>query len=314
MDVILCCRDVGDGEGGGRVGLGVFGLDLGEDVADEAFGDLDVLLGEDDFGLGLERDGVAEGSAGEADHLGAEGLDEGQEDAAEHLVGVGAIEGDVHAGVAALEAGDLDGQALVAGTDGDLAVLPVGLGVETAGAADAQLAFVLGVEIDEDVALQHARAEHIGARHAGFFVIGDENFDGAVTEALVLGDREAHRNADAVVGTEGGAVGRDPFAVDIGVDRVLEEVMGRVGRLLRDHVHVALEDDAAAVLVARSRRYADDHVAGLVLEGLQAVGFTPFDEVFDDFGFVLGRTGNTGETVEVLPDDLGIEILDLHGG
>ena len=118
-------------------------------------------------------------------------------------------------------------------TNGDFAQLPVGLGVETAGAAHAELALVLGVEIDEDVALQDAGTELVRAGHAGLLVVGHEDLDGTVRDAFILEDGKAHGHADAVVGTEGGAVRGDPFAVYIGVDRVLQEVVGGVGRLLR---------------------------------------------------------------------------------
>ncbi len=57
--------------------------------------------------------------------------------------------------------------------------------------------------------------------------------------------------ADAVVGAERRALGVDPLALDLGLDRVLAEVVDLVGVLLADHVEVALEDGARRRLRAR---------------------------------------------------------------
>ncbi len=126
----------------------------------------------------------------------------------------------------------------------------------------------------------------------------------------ILQDREAHRHADAVVGTEGGPVGRDPLAVHIGGDRVFQEIVGGIGGLLRDHVHVALQDHATAILIARRSGFAENHVAGLVLDDIHAVFLSPVQEIFDDFPFMLGGTGNLGQSIEVAPNYLGLQIFD----
>ena len=131
-------------------------------------------------------------------------------------------------------------------------------------------------------------------------------------DGRVLEHGKAHRDTDAVVGTQGGAVRRHPFTVHIGVDRVLQEVMGRVGRLLRDHVHMALEDDTAPVLEARGGRSAEDDVAGLVLEDLHVVFLAPVQQIFDDLPFMLGRARNLGQTIEITPNYLGFQIFDAH--
>ena len=93
------------------------------------------------------------------DHLHAEHLHQRKEDAGHHLVRIGAVQGDVHAGVTALETLDGELQAFPAGLRVVFVILEFGADVQTAGAADAELAFVLGIQVDEDVALQDARLE-----------------------------------------------------------------------------------------------------------------------------------------------------------
>ena len=79
--------------------------------------------------------------------------------------------------------------------------------------------------------------------------IEDGQFDGA---------------AYAVVGAEGGAFGCKPLAVDIGADGVVVEVELHVDQFVAHHVHVALQDDRLAVLIALGGWFADDDVARLV--------------------------------------------------
>ena len=214
--------------------------------------------------------------------------------------------------MAAGQALDVDLVAHVARRDGQGLVLEVRLGVQAAGAADAEFVLVLGVEVEEDVALQEARLEGLGAGHARLLVVGHEDLDGAVLDALVLGDGHRHGDAHAVVGAERGANGGDPFAVDDGLDRVLEEIVDGVRRLLRHHVHVALEHDALAVLKTGSGGDAHDHVAGLVGERLDLVLLGPVEQVLAHDLLMLRGARAAGKSIEVVPDNLRFQIFDGH--
>ena len=122
-------------------------------------------------------------------------------------------------------------------------------------------------------------------------------------DALVLGHGHRQGDAHAVVGTQRGALGLDPFAVHDGLDRVLEEVVHGIRRLLGHHVHVALEDDALAVLVARGGGHAHDDVAGLVGESLDLVLLGPVEEVLPHDLLMLRGARAAGQSVEIVPDD-----------
>ena len=71
-------------------------------------------------------------------------------------------------------------------------------------------------------------------------------------------------HADTVIGTERSALGMEPFAVDIGLDGILEEVEVNVHQFVTDHVHMTLEHDRRHLLHAFRRRLGDKHIAGFV--------------------------------------------------
>ena len=87
--------------------------------------------------------------------------------------------------------------------------------------------------------------------------------------------------ANAVVGTERGALGVHPVALDISLDGILREVEVHVHELVAYHVHVALEDSGGAILVALGRGLAYNHVTGLVDLGLKAVALAKLLEILD---------------------------------
>ena len=128
----------------------------------------------------------------------------------------------------------------------------------------------------------------------------------------VLQHGEPHRHADSVVRSQGSPVRRHPLSVDVSFDRIFQEIMVRVGGLLRDHVHMALQDHAFPVFKARSCADADNDVAGVVLHGLKSMGNAPVIEIINDFTLVLGGTGNPGQSIEILPDDLGVQFINFH--
>ena len=209
----------------------------------------------------------------------------------------------------AAQAGDHDLAGFVIFRKGFFLVFETDVGVNAAGAADVEFAFGLGVEVEQDVAFEDAGLEGLGTDHPGFLVNGEEGFDGAVLEGLGLQDRHGGGYAQTVVGTQGRAAGVHPVAVflvdDAGFDRIFGEIVLLVVVLLRDHVHMGLQDDALAVFHARRGRFADDDVAAFILESFQAEVLAEFDQELGYFLRVSGRTGNLGERVEIVPDALG---------
>lgn len=105
----------------------------------------------------------------------------------------------------------------------------------------------------------------------------------------------------SVVGAEGRAVGRYPFAVDIGFDRIFGEIERFVVVFLRHHIHVRLQDDALAVLHAGSGRFAHDHIARLVGEAFDPERVALGDQIVANGGFVARRTGNRAQGGKLFP-------------
>ncbi len=89
-------------------------------------------------------------------------------------------------------------------------------------------------------------------------------------QVFSLHDSHDGSHAQSVVGTQGCAFSLYPVAVDICLNGVGNEVVCAVFALLRHHVHVCLQDNALAVLHARSGGFAHDDVAGSILESLHA--------------------------------------------
>ena len=119
-------------------------------------------------------------------------------------------------------------------------ILKGNVGVETSSAAHVELALLLGIEVQQDVAFEKPFFQSESAVHAGLLGGREERLQRAVLQRLVLQHREDRRRADAVVGAQRRAVGRHPLAIDIGVDGVLREVELLVVVLLRHHVEVCL--------------------------------------------------------------------------
>ena len=131
-------------------------------------------------------------------------------------------------------------------------------------AADVELAFLLRVEVQQDVAFQCTFLEAESTVHAGFFIFRDEHFQRTVFQVFGFEYGHGCSNTQTVVGSQCRAFGFHPFAVYPCLDGVFGEVVNRIVILLRYHVHVGLQDDSAAVFHSWGGRLADDDVAYFV--------------------------------------------------
>ena len=262
-------------------------------------------------GVAVARNGVVEAAALDVNqaHAVVEVL---VEHAGQELVGVGAFLLDVVAGMAAHQALHLDLEEETAGGCGLFLHVEEGLGVGTAGAADEDFAFVLRVKVEQVLAGHEAGLDARGTAQAGLFGAGEEAFDGAVLYAVVGEQGHLHGHADAVVGTEGGALGLHPVAVDVGLDGVVLEVEVQAGHLFADHVHVALHHGGLEVFIARRGRFADEHVARLVLQGLQAQLVAEVHEVGHHLFFLVRRAGYLVHLGKAVEHDLGLQLCLFH--
>ncbi len=179
------------------------------------------------------------------------------------------------------------------------------IGVDPAGAAHVDLAILFGVGVQQDLPFQPAGLQTEGAGHAGLFVRGQQHFQRAVLDGLVGQHGQTAGHAHAVVGTQGGATGGDPFTVDIGIDRVLGEVVLGIGVGLGNHVDVGLQHHGLAVFHPRRGRLLDDDVAHGVLFDRQAFSLGPLHYPGAQLGLVLGGVGDGADLLEELPNQFG---------
>jgi len=231
------------------------------------------------------------------------------EEPGEDLDGVTALLMNVHAGVPAAQSGGGDGQSREAARSWLDGQRQIQLGVSPAGAADGDDPEVLAVEVEHDAALQHVCFEGERPSQPGLFVDGEERFNRAELQGLVFEDRQAHRQADAVVRAERRPFGLEDVVLDVDLDRVLGEVEGDVAVLLADHVHVALEDGDGFLLHALGRGFDDDDVADLVGADLQPLFLGEVEDVLPDLLLVLGAAGDLPYPVKMSPNKPWFEIL-----
>ena len=165
---------------------------------------------------------------------------------------------DVHAGMAALQAGQAYLYRHVAFRDvGVFLELERDIHVRPAGAAHEELAFLLGVAIQQDVAFQEVGLQPERPVHGLLLVDREQRLDRSVPQALIGQHGHRQRHAHAIVGAQCRIAGRDPFAIYVSVDRIFLEIMSRGGVLLRNHVQVRLERHGLASLHAGGGRFAD---------------------------------------------------------
>ena len=215
---------------------------------------LDVLLGECEHGLGLEGDGITHVAALPAGQTGLAFLDGFAHHAHQLFVGIGTSLVNLQSGVTATESFQRDLHGSIFRVGFHFLVIQCGCDVDTTGRTNHELAPCLGVEVEENVALQLAAGKCVSTEHACFLIGSDECLHRTVLHVFRLHHGHDGSYAQTVVGTEGCSLGLHPFAVNPGFNGIGFEVVGRFGSLLRHHVHVCLQDDAFAVFHAGSSR------------------------------------------------------------
>lgn len=291
---------------------GQFGADLCGEFVQGLLGGGKLAAIQSDYGIGFARNGVAQVAGGDAGNF--ERIVfvfvQGLQGAGEDFDGVTSLQVDFHPGMAAFKAAHAQLVALavkcfVLQRQGVIAI-------DRTSAANAQFAFFFVIEVEQDVALQPARLHGQRAFQADFFAGGKEAFERRVAQFFVGENGEYHGNANAVVGTERGAVGVYPVAFDDGADRVFAEVMHGVAVFLRDHVKVRLQDDAGFVFAPGTACLAYADIAACIAFDGQAEAGGFVKDVLLDFFFLVRGARDLRDLVEVLPDVTGGQFLDAH--
>ena len=186
-------------------------------------------------------------------------------------------------------------------------ILERDVGIHAAGAAYIQLALLLGIEVKQDVTVQHPFLQAERTVHTRLLGRCEKRFERTVFERIVLQDGKNSRRTDTVVRTERRTVGRHPFAVDIRLDRVLGKVELLIVVLLGNHIQMRLQNDTLAVLHPFGGRLADIDIVGRILLALQAETLGYADHVRTDLLLVGGRTGYFSDFCKMLPNQRGFQ-------
>ena len=186
------------------------------------------------------------------------------------MVRVGAALVDLHAGVAAEQSRDRERAADFPvqrePMRGQRAVEP-----QPARAADGEHALVLGVDVEQQPALEVRAVQPRGAVHADLLVDREHGLERRMLQAVVREHGQRHGDGDAVVPAEARPLGPDALPVGAEPDRLARHVdLAAVG-LCADHVEMALQDDGRGLLAAGRGVLPDDDVVERVLPITQAV-------------------------------------------
>ena len=160
-----------------------------------------------------------------------------------------------------------------------LFIVEGGCNIYTSSTTDDKLSPVLGVEIEQYVAVQFIRRQVVGTIHSCFLVSSDKSLDRSVLQCFVLHHSHDGSHSKSVVGTECRSLSSHPsFLVDICLYWVGLEVMLTVGSLLRHHVHVSLENDSRLVFHTLGCGFAHHDILGSILECLHSHSLSEVEE------------------------------------
>ena len=171
------------------------------------------------------------------------------------------------------------------------------LGIDAAGAADEELAFVLGVEIDQRFARKETLLKRFGSVHARLFGNGEEALHLAHRK-IAVEQGQTGGDTDTVVGTQGRLFCDHPTVLDDIGYGVPEKVVPGSSRFLTDHVLVGLQDDGGDVLLAGRGFPGDQYVACRIRLASQRACRGPVLQVFRHRLFVSGLAWDPGDFLE----------------
>ena len=181
--------------------------------------------------------------------------------------------------------------------------------IHAARAADAQLALVLVIQIDEIAALQPAALQPLRAHHPSLFRRREERLQRRMHQRPVSQHGQNQRHPDAIVRPQRRAVGRHPAVrMHLRRDRIAREVVHLVGILLRHHVQVPLQDHPRRPLMPGTGRLANPDVPHRIALGRQAQPRRLVQHVLLNGFLMMRRPRNLRELMEIVPDRCGLQI------
>ena len=271
------------------------------------------MIGIDQNGLALTVDGVILGAAVKADDGGLAGDHQAVDDAGHDEVAVAALQVDIAAGVTAQQAGDVEREGatgLVLARDG------AGVGNDdAAGAADGGNALFLGVKVNHGASANLGLVERLGADQASLLVGGEYALEGRMDNRIIVEHGKHKRDGNAVVGTQGGAVGGKDTILDDQVDTIGRKVVLNGAQLVAHHVDMALQHHGRGVLGTGRCGLANDDVVDLVLVHVKAALLGKRNQEIADALLVARPTGDRANLLKEMEQLGGLVASNLvvHG-
>ena len=177
----------------------------------------------------------------------------------------------------------------------------------TACTGDGEDAFILGIQIDQRFALQHAHIYDIGTQHTNLFVHCNDHFQGRMGNALIRQQRHGIGNGNAVVAAQCCAAGKDIGAVMTDVQTIGIHVDCAVSILLADHIHMALQDHGRMILHTAGSLSKEDDVVGFILNIAKSLLLGKGDNVVADGLGVMGAVGNGTKLLKIFKYSAGLQ-------
>ena len=182
----------------------------------------------------------------------------------------------------------------------------------TASTRNENLTLVLRVEVDKHVACHKACLHAQSTCKLCFLVAGKHTLNRTVLNIVAVEDSQFYRTANTVVSTKGSALSSQPFAIHVCLNSILVEVEVYVYQLVAHHIHVALQDNSLLVLISRSCRLADNHVACFVNVGFQAVALAKRLKIFYHLFLTLRWTRNLVDFSKMLKYKSWFQFTIVH--
>ena len=133
-------------------------------------------------------------------------------------------------------------------------------------AADRENALGFGVHVNHLAAFQRADIERVRAQKANLLVNGKYGFHTGMCDVIGIENGQRHRNSDAVVTTQRGALGTDEVSIDFQIQPFLVHILGAARLFFAYHVQMTLQNDGFRLFVTGRGLFDDnDIVVGVLM-------------------------------------------------
>ena len=182
------------------------------------------------------------------------------------LIGIGKATTDLDTGMSAMQSFQGHLQSHIRRVGFFFLVLQGSCQILTTGTTDVEFTFFFRIQVQQDITFDSSRFQTECTVHARFFIGSNQTYQRTVLQSLVLHHGHDGGYPHTVIGTQCSTFCSYPFPIDIGLDRIFFKIMASIVILLRNHIHVCLQDNSLAVFHPRSSRLTVNDVSGFILK------------------------------------------------